>query len=236
MHIKKIKIRGDLAIACFFVLAGCATTSPKETFRYAENLTRVDQYTLAGKKHFLHDYAAMDVSGNINVVVEIPSGTTEKWEVEKKAGHLKWGDFKNGKPRVVKYLGYPGNYGMIPRTLLPKELGGDGDPLDVLIIGAAVPRGSLVAVRPIGVLTLLDNGEQDDKIIAILRDSPLEKVATIEELQRDFKGITDIIEIWFSNYKGAGELESKGFKGVKEANNIIKAAIAAYEKNQSTTK
>ena len=46
------------------------------------------------------------------------------------------------KPREVKYLGYPGNYGMIPRTLLPKELGGDGDPLDVIVLGPAVERGS----------------------------------------------------------------------------------------------
>lgn len=41
---------------------------------------------------------------------------------------MKW-EFKKGKPRVVSYLGYPGNYGMIPKTLLSKESAGDGDPL-----------------------------------------------------------------------------------------------------------
>ena len=74
-------------------------------------------------------------------MIEIPTGTTAKWEVVKPSGELRW-EFDQGRPRVVRYLGYPGNYGMIPRTLLPKEEGGDGDPLDVVVLGPAVPRGS----------------------------------------------------------------------------------------------
>jgi len=54
--------------------------------------------------------------------------------VKKPDGIMKWA-FEDGKPRVIKYLAYPGNYGMIPRTLLPKELGGDGDPLDIIMLG-----------------------------------------------------------------------------------------------------
>jgi inorganic pyrophosphatase len=80
---------------------------------------------------------------------------------------------------------------------------------------------------------MLDDGEQDDKIIALLLNSPLDGISTIEELERKYKGITDIVEIWFSNYKGPGEIQSKGFRDVDEARNKIKAASTAYKKELS---
>lgn len=234
MRRRKLNLLVSLTLTWVVVLAGCATTVHRETISHAENLTVVDQYTLTGKKHLLRDYSPFDSTGNVNVVVEIPAGTNAKWEVDTTTGQLKW-EFKQGKPRVVSYLGYPGNYGMVPGTCLPKELGGDGDPLDVIVIGPAVPRGSVVKARPIGVLKMLDDGEQDDKIIALLLDSPLNEISTIEELEREYKGITDIIEIWFSNYKGPGEMQSKGFSDVAEARDIIEAAAEAYREKFLTT-
>ncbi|MCI5162478.1 MAG: inorganic diphosphatase [Candidatus Electrothrix sp. AX5] len=227
-------ISAILIYSYLIVFAGC-TCPPIATARNASNVTVVDKYTLAGDKHFVREYSPIDSSGNINVVVEIPTGTTAKWETDKTTGKLMW-EFKNGKPRVVSYLGYPGNYGMIPQTLLPKKLGGDGDPLDVLIIGPAIPRGSIVKARVIGVLKLLDGGEQDDKIVAVLPNSDLGKVSSIEELNKEFKGITNIIEVWFSNYKGPGKMQSQGFARAPEAQKIIKASIEAYSKRFSPTK
>ena len=112
----------------------------------AEGLTQVDTYTLRGQKNFLTDFVPVNPDGTINVVVEIPTGTTAKWEVTKPSGDIKW-EFKSGAPRVVKYLGYPGNYGMVPQTLLPHALGGDGDPLDVIVLAPTVPRGTPVRVN-----------------------------------------------------------------------------------------
>ena len=63
---------------------------------------------------------------------------------------------KNGARRVVQFLAYPGNYGMVPSTLHSKESGGDDDPLDVIVLGASMARGALVPVTPIGVLGMLD--------------------------------------------------------------------------------
>ncbi len=225
----------SLAIIFILVLTGCVTTNKREDGSHAANLTMTDSYTLTGKNHFLRDYPPVNSSGNINVVVEIPTGTNEKWEVDKTTGDLKW-ENKEGKPRVVSYLGYPGNYGMIPRTLLPKKLGGDGDPLDVIIIGSSVPRGSIVSARPIGVLKLLDDGEQDDKIIAVSVKSALGKVLSIEELNQKYKGVAEILQIWFSNYKGPGRLQSKGFESVSEAQRIIDSAINAYKSEPKTAK
>ena len=232
MHIKRRSIEISLILIFLLSLVGCTATTNKICLNHAKNLYSLDQYTLAGEKHLIRDYPSIDSEGNIIVVVEIPTGTNAKWEVDKATGHLKW-EFKKKKPRVVRYLGYPGNYGMIPRTILPKELGGDGDPLDIIVIGPAVPRGSVVQARLIGVLEMLDNGEKDDKLIAVLSNSPLAKVSSIEELSREFKGITEILEIWFSNYKGPGKMESKGFGDVSQAHKILHAAIAAYTKFKS---
>ena len=75
---------------------------------------------IVGASHFISGYAPK-VDNDIQVVIEIPTGTTAKWEVDKSDGLLHW-QIKNGNPRIVEYLGYPGNYGMIPRTLLALSL------------------------------------------------------------------------------------------------------------------
>ena len=189
-----------------------------------------DKFTLIGEKSFLTGYDPVNADGTVNIVVEIPAGTTAKWEVTKPDGLMKW-EFKNGKPRVVKYLGYPGNYGMIPKTLLPEELGGDGDPLDVILLGDPLPRGTVAKGRLIGVLRLFDRGEQDDKLVAIPDNSPLAGAKGLPELQDKYPGVTDIIETWFSNYKGKGKMASKGFGDRPEAEKVLQSAIAAFKQH-----
>jgi inorganic pyrophosphatase len=162
--------------------------------------------------------------GKINVLVEIPAGTNQKWELDKTDRILKWEKVEE-ELRIVKYLGYPGNYGMIPGTLLPKELGGDGDPLDVLVLGAPAKRGSLIKCKIIGVLYLSDRGEQDDKLIAVLDDSPFESVNDIVELNKKFKGVSQIIETWFLNYKGPDKMTSNGFGTKIQAEKILHNSI-----------
>ena len=126
-------------------------------------------------------------------------------------------------------MGYPGNYGIIPRTMLPKAQGGDGDPLDVIVLGQAVPRGSVRKIHVVGVLKLLDNGEMDDKIIAVMADSPLSKATTLSMLKAQFPGVLSITETWFENYKGPGQMVSKGYQDAKKATKIIETAVQAFE-------
>lgn len=199
---------------------------------HAPGLQAIGRYTLAGDKHFIHGYEPVDPDGAAQVVVEIPTGTSQKWETDKASGRLVW-EVEDGAPRVVAYLGYPGNYGMIPRTLLPKNQGGDGDPLDVLVLGPAVPRGSVVPARVIGVLRMVDRGERDDKLIAVLADSCFGKVATLEELQKQFPGAAQIVETWFTNYKGPGKMQSRGYADADRAQAILDAAIEAYRVNEA---
>ena len=192
-------------------------------------LVQKDEYTIVSSTDLVAGYAPRNDDGTINVVVEIPTGTNAKWEVTKEDTHvLKW-EFKKGKPRVVKYIGYPGNYGMIPQTLLPKELGGDGDPLDIIALGPAQQRGGVVRAKLIGVLKLLDDGEQDDKLIAVLEGSALYEVSSLRELNETYGGVAEIVRLWFSNYKGPGEMEFEGFGDVAEAQKILAAAHAAFK-------
>jgi inorganic pyrophosphatase len=189
----------------------------------------VDPYTIIGEQNFLNGYEAVFEDGDINVVVEIPTGSVEKWEVAKPSGEMKW-QFVDDKPRKVNYLGYPGNYGMIPRTLLPKELGGDGDPLDVIVLGPAVERGSVIKCKLIGVLQLLDRGEQDDKLIAVLENTPFYNVNNLAELDANFNGVSEIVKLWFANYKGSGKMIPQGYADEVKAREILNAAIEAFPK------
>lgn len=185
-------------------------------------------HKLISAKHLLHQLPAQNKKGLVNVVVEIPAGTLQKWEVNKKSGGIDW-DFKDGKPRTVNFLGYPGNYGMIPQTLLPKSEGGDGDPLDVLVLGAPAPRGSVVSVKIIGVLLLKDNGEMDDKLIAVLKGSPLDFANRLEDLNKFNPKILQIVELWFTGYKGGTKIISAGYGPKEKAMQILKASKQGYE-------
>jgi inorganic pyrophosphatase len=214
--------------AILLLIVGCAqgpAESPpaEEGARAADS----DQYVLRPATSFLSGPTARADNGSIHVVVEIPAGTTDKWEVEKDGVMRR--EFKNGQPRVVKYLGYPGNYGMIPRTLIPETSGGDGDPLDVLVLAPAVERGSVVQARILGVLKMLDGGETDHKLIAVQEGTALSKAQNLKALDELFPGVPAIIDIWFSNYKGAGEIKSLGFSSIEEAERILDAGIKAYE-------
>jgi inorganic pyrophosphatase len=192
----------------------------------------IDAYTIEGPRDFESGYSPRNKDGTINVVVEIPAGSTAKWEVNGKIadgtkptdGRLRW-EFKKGRPRVVRYLGYPGNYGFVPRTL-----GGDNDPLDVLVLGPTVARGSVIRARVVAVLKIIDGDEVDDKLIAVMNDTPLAEARSLEKLKELFPGVTTIVKTWFTSYKGSGVIVSKGWGDTAIATSILETAIAAHEK------
>ena len=146
--------------------------------------------------------------GAINVIVEIPAGTNTKIEYDIASGTFK-PDQVDGEDRVVAFLPYPGNYGFIPSTLMEEERGGDGDALDVLVVGPSQSTGSVVKAKAVGALLLKDKGELDTKIIAVPAD-PKERTLAAEnflELMLDHDPAKRIIEEWFLNYKGKGQMQ-----------------------------
>lgn len=197
---------------------------------HSEKLVADGKYILKSEKNLITAMSAKNRDGSINILVEIPSGTNGKWEVNKETGNLDW-EFKKGVPRVVQYLPYPANYGMIPQTLSPEEIGGDGDPLDVLLLGEAVPRGAYVKGKLIGVMYMKDHGETDDKLLAVAEGSPFENINTVSELKEQFPGTLEILQTWFVNYKGIEEdMKVSGFAGKKEADKVLNDAIKGYKK------
>ncbi len=154
-------------------------------------------------------YSIPSIDGDaLNVIVEIPAGTNHKIEYHPGAGYQN-DTLEDGSARVINFLPYPGNYGFVPSTLMDKQRGGDGDALDVLIIGESVPTGTQVRVYPIAALLLRDRGEIDTKIIAVPVDSAAQVYRADNFL--DFSLGNDaakrIIETWFLNYKGPNMTE-----------------------------
>lgn len=194
-----------------------------------------DAEHVVGSRHFVDGYPALNSDGSVNVVIEIPAGTTAKFEVDKASGVLQWERIQ-GALRTVEFLGYPGNYGMVPSTLLPADEGGDGDPLDALVLGSAIERGSVVRVRMIGVLRLLDEGEIDDKLIAVPARADHENVFSdlkdISELEKRHPEAKRIIELWFSAYEGPGIVEVRGWSGSAGARALLSIAQSSYRESQ----
>lgn len=178
---------------------------------------------------FLRDFPALSDNGLANAVIEIPAGSNQKWEVEKENGHLEW-EIVDDTLRVVPYLPYPANYGMIPQTWLPAEEGGDDDPLDMIVLGPSVDRGTILEARVVGVIKLLDHGEQDDKLIAVDPNSWFGSIHTLEQLETDFPGIVSILTEWFGSYKSGNLVVVQGVEDEEVATDILLRSIEAYQR------
>jgi inorganic pyrophosphatase len=165
----------------------------------------------------------------VNAVVEIPSGTTAKFDVDEHHGVLRWARRReDGARREIDYLAYPVNYGMIPRTLAA-----DGDPLDVLVLGRGIERAHVTPTRVIGVLKMAHDGTRDDKLIAV----PLEPVLVngfsrlrdLPELDASYPAARQILVLWFSHYWGRGATEVVGWGDAAEARAILDASLTVIK-------
>src|SRR5512135_1342084 len=111
-------MKKNLARTCAVVLAlvlGAATG-----FSAAAQTLMPQVSVLKGDRSFMTGYDPVNVDGTVNVVIEIPAGTTAKYMVDLKSGNIEL-EQKNGAPRYVQYLGYPCNYGNIPRSVFLKS-------------------------------------------------------------------------------------------------------------------
>jgi len=152
-------------------------------------------------------------------VVEIPRGCNNKYELDKKTGLLKLDRI------LYTATHYPANYGFIPRTYA-----GDNDPLDVLIIcQEAIYPLTLVECYPIGALRMIDNNEEDEKIIAIAKHDPF--LNTYKDISEIPAQVSAEIKHFFEVYK---QLEGKQttvdkIMGREEAEQIIEKCMENYK-------
>jgi inorganic pyrophosphatase len=196
---------------------------------FAESIKETDKYSIKFKKNLIHDIDNSIKEQTINIVVEISKNTSSKWQISKIDGSLEH-EFFMGEPRIVNYSPYPVNYGIIPRTVIPINKGGDGDPLDVIVIGKEIEMGKVMKVKVIGVLKMKDFGEQDDKIIAVQLNDEFSKYNEINELKKSNNNILDEVILWFQNYKGENITKVFGYETSKEALNLIMMGSRYYKK------
>lgn len=135
----------------------------------------------------------------VNAVIEIPRGTTNKYEYDKQLNVFRL-DRNLHSP-----VHYPGDYGFIPSTLSQ-----DGDPLDVLVlVDAPSFPGCVMSVRPIGVLRMIDQGKEDEKLLAVGTNNPIFR--DVNDYDQLYPHLMLEIEHFFTVYK---ELEAKSTRVV----------------------
>lgn len=177
----------------------------------------------------------------VTVFIEIVPSDTVKYEVDKATGYL-----KIDRPQQYSNV-VPANYGFVPRTYCGDGIAGlarngsglvirsgDGDPLDILVLSEHhIPRGDIILkALPIGGFCLVDDGEADDKIIAVLKgDKVFEQYTEIAHLP---VGIIKRFEHYFLTYKSlpveANVCEIAYSYGRSEAHKVVRTAMADYER------
>jgi inorganic pyrophosphatase len=178
--------------------------------------------------NFLHDIAPFTTDSLVHVVIEIPAGTNQKWELNKVTGRLEWERITADSLRIIDYLAYPANYGFVPQTLLPEATGGDGDPVDVFVLGPSIDRESIITARIIGMIHMLDDNESDAKLLAVDANNPGFNVHSYEMLLNKYPGVVDIIKLWLLHYKGTGKVEILSVYEESDAIRYIETAHIDY--------
>lgn len=166
-----------------------------------------------------HDFSPKKINqDDFYSVIEIPKGSKIKYELDKDTGFLLMDRILHTSTH------YPANYGFIPRTFAE-----DGDPLDVLVLcSETLEPLSLVKCYPIGVISMVDSGSADDKIIAIPFNDPTYNTYTdINQLPRH---IFEEMSHFFSVYKALENKETAidEIKGRDDAVKIIQSSIDRY--------
>jgi len=154
-----------------------------------------------------------------NTIIEIPRGSANKYEVDKKTGLIKLDRVNH----VAMY--YPADYGFVPQTYWP-----DKDPLDVLVLTThALLPGILIECRAVALLEMKDDGDEDSKIIAVPVEDP--RFAEIQDLGDLGKHRIKEICHFFESYKQLQnkKVEVTGISGKKQAVLALKKGKELYE-------
>jgi len=172
--------------------------------------------------NLLHDIAPGSKEV-MNVIIEIPKFSKNKYEIDKETGMI-------ALDRVMHTAqDYPFDYGFVPQTLFD-----DGDALDVVVLTTyPLAPGILVKARPVAIMEMTDDGERDDKIIAVPVDDPrFTEVNDLEDLNKHFvKEMTH----FFETYKKVQnkEVEIGKWLGKDEAMKAFEKSRELYEADKA---
>jgi inorganic pyrophosphatase len=173
--------------------------------------------------NLLHDVPAGSAD-EMNVIIEIPKFSKNKYEIDKETGLI-------ALDRAMKTAqDYPFDYGFVPQTLFD-----DGDALDVVVLTTyPLHPGILVRVRPVAIMGMIDDGEQDDKVIAVpVDDMRFDEVHDLEDLNKHF---LKEMKHFFETYKTIvdGKVEVTGFEGKEAAKEAFEKSIKMYQEDKNS--
>lgn len=166
--------------------------------------------------------AGKNAPEEINVIIEIPKGSNNKYEIDKETGLIKL-DRAN-----YTAAGYPFDYGFVPQTYWD-----DGDPLDVVLLTTyPLAPGILVVARPVGVMEMTDGGDSDYKVLCVpVEDRRWDDVKDLHDVN---KHTLREFQHFFETYKALKgkptEVKIHGYKGKKEAIAAVEKSIELYQK------
>ncbi len=159
-------------------------------------------------------------------IIEVPRGSNVKYELDKVSGLIRV------DRTLFSSVFYPANYGFIPQTYCD-----DKDPLDVLVLGQEplVPM-CIVEARPIGLMRMIDQGEKDDKIIAVQSSDP--EYAQYEKIEELPTHKLLMVKRFFEDYKilENKEVIVEGFSSKEDAIAVIQESIKLYNSNAHNLK
>ncbi len=172
--------------------------------------------------NLLHDIPAGS-SKKMNVIIEIPKFSKNKYEIDKETGLI-------ALDRVMHTAqDYPFDYGFVPQTLFD-----DGDALDVVVMTTyPLFPGILVRCRPIAIMGMIDDGERDDKIIAVPVDDPrFDEIQDLEDLNTHF---LKEMKHFFDTYKKIQnkKVEVLDFEGKNSAQSAFEKSVQMYNDNKN---
>lgn len=171
--------------------------------------------------------AGRDPPRRINVMIETPKGSKNKYEISKEYNIIRL-------DRVLhSSVIYPLAYGLVPSTYYE-----DNDPVDAMVlISEPTFPGCVIEVRPVGILKMIDEAGKDDKILTVAVSDP--RYSEIEGLDDISKHYLDEISEFFKTYKSLEEDKATdviGWEGRDSANKAIMGAIDTFNKKFGTTK
>ena len=160
---------------------------------------------------------------DVNVVIEIPQGSSVKYELDKESGAVMVDRF------LFTPMAYPAAYGFIPGTIAD-----DGDPVDAMVITpTGVVPGAVIRARPIGVLLMSDEAGQDEKLVCVPHDKISSMYSKVEKIEDLPELLVKQIEHFFTRYKDLEKgkwVKVEGWADKARAEALILAGIEAAKK------
>ncbi len=214
----------------------------------SDTTTILEQFKHFFKPHPWHGIAVWAKKPFLNVFIEIVPTDTVKYELDKETGYL-----CVDRPQKFSNI-IPALYGFVPQTycgdstaeFAAKEAGlgkldGDGDPLDICVLTERnITAGDLLLqAKPIGGFRMIDSGEADDKIIAVLKDDPV--YGSYNDVTEVPKMVLDRLMHYFLTYKeapgstGEKKIRIEGTYGAEVAMKVIELSAADYKKKYPQT-